>query len=57
MLSIYGGIHQVFFTYGVGFDAWIFRVTALSYAQELGTYVRQDPNRRYMLKFDLKFAL
>jgi hypothetical protein len=57
LLSLYGGIHQVYFTYGTAFDLWILRVTALSYAQELGTYVRQDPNRRYMLKFDLKFSL
>lgn len=57
MFRIYGGINQVYLTYGVAFDIWVFRLTAYSYGQELGTFVRQDPDRRYSLRLDFKFDI
>lgn len=57
MLSLYGGLDGVGLTYGVAFDAWIFRVTALSYREELGEFVGQWPSRRFTARIDLKFGL
>lgn len=55
-LSLYGGLNQMYLTYGLAFDAWLFRVTAVTYAEEIGTYLYQDPERRYLLRFELKIA-
>ncbi len=54
VLSIYGGLNQAYLTYGVAFDAWLFRITALSYGEEVGTYLSQDSSRRWMLKIAMK---
>jgi hypothetical protein len=54
VLSLYAGLNQMNLTYGVGFDAWLFRVTALSYAEEIDPYLSQDASRRYMLKLALR---
>jgi hypothetical protein len=56
MISLYGGINQVYLTYGASFDVWIMRITAASYAEELGSYVHQNAPRRYVIKIDLKFG-
>jgi hypothetical protein len=57
IISVYGGVNQVYFTYGVGVDVWVAKIYALSYGEEQATYVRQDPIRRYLFKLDLKFSL
>jgi hypothetical protein len=57
MLRVYGGVNQSFLTYGAAFKAWLFDVHLISYAEELGAFARQDPNRRYMLRLDLKFMI
>jgi hypothetical protein len=57
VLTLYGGLNQSYFTYGAGFDAWLFRITALSYGEELGTYLGQDSSRRWMLKIAMKAGL
>src|SRR5690606_23800721 len=54
MLSLYGGLNQWNTSYGVGFDAWLFRITALSYAAEIDPLLSQDASRRWMLKLALK---
>lgn len=56
-LSVYGGVNQVFFTYGASFNAWLFRLTALSYAEERGSFAYQNPERRYQLRLALKIDL
>lgn len=56
-ISVYGGINQVFLTYGGSVDLWLIRFTALSYAEEVGSYVHVDPQRRYMMKVAFKFDL
>ncbi|MGE0616884.1 MAG: hypothetical protein AB7P04_14730 [Bacteriovoracia bacterium] len=56
-MSIYGGYNGVYLTYGFGFNAWLLRITANSYAEELGAIAHQDGNRRYQLRLDLKFTL
>lgn len=54
MISLYTGYNQVFFTYGAACDFWFFRASASSYGQETGTFVQQDPTRRYILNLSFK---
>ena len=56
-ISVMGGMNQMYLTYGASFDLWIFKLTAVSYAEELDTYAFQDPERRYLLRIALKFGL
>lgn len=57
VLSIYGGINQVFLTYGVGLNVWVLELTAMSYAEELGNVAFQDPNRRFTLRLNASLSL
>jgi hypothetical protein len=57
MLSLYGGVNQTYLTYGAGFDVWVIKVTALTYGEENGSFIGQNPERRYSLRLDFKFAL
>lgn len=56
-LSIFGGMHQTSLTFGAAFDVWLFRLTAASYAQELGAQALLDSSRRYMLRIDMKMPM
>lgn len=51
------GFHHGSVTYGVGVNVWVAKISAVSYAQELGTYVGQDPNRRFALRVDMSLRL
>jgi hypothetical protein len=55
MFSIYAGLNQMKYSYGLGFDLWLFQVTAVSYAEELGAILNLDTERRYLLQLALKF--
>jgi len=56
-ISIFGGIHQTYLSYGASFDAWIFRVTASSYAEELGGSAYEMGDRRYLLRLAMRAGL
>lgn len=56
-ISLYGGINQVSLTYGAMMDLWWFRITTLTYVEELGSFVHQDSMRRWVLKLGMKFNL
>ena len=56
-LHLYAGINQAYFTGGATLDWRFFKFTALTYGQEIGTFVFQDPSRRYAVKFDFVFEL
>jgi hypothetical protein len=56
-LTVYGGFNQTYLSYGAAFDLWLFRLTAASYAEEIGVLSFQDPVRRYMLRLGLKVGL
>ncbi|MFN7685095.1 MAG: hypothetical protein ACK5QT_06750 [Oligoflexia bacterium] len=56
-ISIYGGYNQSYLSYGASFDAWLFRVTATSYAEELGARSGQEANRRYLLRLATRISL
>ncbi len=50
ILSLYGGVNQIYFSYGIGIDVWVMNIMAYSYAEELGTFVRQNIERRWVLQ-------
>lgn len=56
LVDFYAGLNQMYPTFGASVDIWILRLTALSYREELGSFVSQDPDRRYALRIDLKFG-
>jgi hypothetical protein len=56
IVSVLWGLHQMYLTYGAGVDLRFVTVHAVSYAEEQGTYVGQDADRRYMLRATLKFG-
>ena len=55
-IAVFGGIHQTYLSYGASFDAWILRVTAASYAEELGGGAYQAGDRRYLLRLAMRFV-
>lgn len=57
MLTLYGGLNQFHPTYGISFNAWLAKVTAVSYREELGSQFREDSERRYLLQVELAFGL
>jgi hypothetical protein len=57
ILRLYGGVDQVYFTYGAGLDLALIQIMYLSYAEELATLINQNPERRSMIHFALKFEL
>jgi hypothetical protein len=48
-LSIAGGMYQTEYTAGVNFRLAIVEIALSTYAEEMGAYAGQDPDRRYML--------
>jgi hypothetical protein len=56
-VSVFGGINQVFLTYGAAVDIFIFRLTAAKTTEERGAFVYQNPEPRWSLKLALKFNL
>ncbi len=56
-VSVFGGIYQTYLSYGASFDAWVFRVTAASYAEELGGTAYQNGNRRYLVRLAMRLSL
>ncbi len=57
IVSLYGGLNQGMITYGSSVDIKLVKVTLLSYAEELGTLVGQDSERRYAVKFQVRMGL
>ena len=56
IVDLFVGINQAYLTYGVGVDVWVFKVEAVSYAEELSAQLFQDPNRRYMVRIESKIG-
>ena len=55
-LSVFGGVDQVYLTYGAAVDVWLLRIAAASYAEELDSFVYQAPQRRWSLRVDFKLG-
>ncbi len=56
IVSVYGGLSETNLSYGATVDLWYFRVSALTYSEELSTYAGQDSSRRYMFRIAAKFG-
>ena len=57
IISLRGGFNQGYYTYGASFDFWVFQVDAATYAVELGEYVGQQEDRRYMIQLTMDFGV
>ncbi len=57
LLDLFGGFHQGFPTYGAAVDVWIARVSATVYREELGPYVKDNPESRLNIRADFKMEL
>lgn len=57
LLTLRGGFNQGYYTYGASFDFWVFQVDAATYAVELGEYVGQEEDRRYILQLTMDFGV
>jgi hypothetical protein len=55
VFRFYAGINEVYPTYGVGFDLWLVRVLAVSYAEEMSSMAKINPERRYLLNLSMGF--
>ena len=56
-ITLRGGFNQGYYTYGASFDFWIFQVDAATYAVELGEYVGQNEDRRYIIQLTADFGI
>jgi len=57
LINLMFGLNQIYLTYGTEIDLGFFRLSALSYAEEIGTFAYQDSDRRYVIQFLFKFNL
>lgn len=57
LLTLRGGFNQGYYTYGASFDFWVFQVDVASYGVELGEYVGQHEDRRYMIQLTMDFGV
>jgi hypothetical protein len=54
LLSLYGGLNQIYFTYGAGIDLGLVKVMYTSYAEEMGAVTGLDAERRHLLYVTVK---
>jgi hypothetical protein len=56
-ITLRGGFNQGYYTYGASFDFWLFQVDFATYGVELGEYVGQREDRRYVLQLTADFGI
>jgi hypothetical protein len=56
-LTLRGGFNQGYYTYGASFDFWLFQIDVASYAVELGEYVGQNEDRRFIFQLTMDFGI
>lgn len=57
VFSLRGGFNQGYYTAGASFDFWLFQVDLATYGVELGEYVGQQEDRRYILQLTMDFGI
>ncbi|MBN1114853.1 MAG: hypothetical protein JXA66_05895 [Oligoflexia bacterium] len=57
VFSVRGGYNQGYYTAGLSFNLFLFRLELLTYGEELGSYPGQMEDRRYMLQIVGSFSL
>jgi hypothetical protein len=56
-ITLQAGLNQMNPSYGVGFDAWLFKMMFLSYAEELGASYHQLSSRRMVMQVNLNMPI
>lgn len=56
-LKLWGGLNQGYFTYGMGVEFWLARISFSSYSEELGYRFKQRQNKRVLLQIDVKLPI
>lgn len=54
--ALRGGLNQGYYTAGASFDLWLFQIDVATYGVELGEYVGQHEDRRYILQMTMDFG-
>ncbi len=57
LVRVWAGINQIYYSAGASLDLWLIRFAAITTAEELGSFARQHPLRKNILKIDVKFNL
>jgi hypothetical protein len=57
ILDIYLGANQLDPTYGIGFDLWVLKMTAISYAEENSIYFGENTSRKYLLQAEFNLPI
>jgi hypothetical protein len=57
IIRVFAGVNQLYFSYGVGVDLWLLRMSLVSYTTEQGTSFRQRPSERIAYQLELKLPL
>lgn len=57
MVSVFGGLSEFYPTFGASFNAWLAKVTALSYREELANVYKVDTQQRYLLQIEFSLNI
>jgi len=57
LIEVFGGLNQFYPAYGFAVDLGIVRAVAYSIKEEAGVLLRQDPERRYGVRVEIKLPL
>ena len=57
LLDVDLGLNQFNLTYGVSFDVWVLKVSAMSFAEEYGITYHQNVSRKYLLQIDFSLPI
>jgi len=55
--ALRGGLNQGYYTAGASFDFWLFQIDVATYGVELGEYVGQHEDRRYIFQLTADIGL
>ncbi|MGK5087414.1 hypothetical protein WDW86_07630 [Bdellovibrionota bacterium FG-2] len=57
LISVYAGLNQMAFCYGATLDLFLFKIRALSYAEDMAAFANLESQRRYMFHIDFSLRL
>jgi hypothetical protein len=55
LFRVYAGLNQIYPTFGFGFDLGIVQLLAVTYAEEMSSMAKINPERRYLLHIGMGF--
>ncbi len=57
IVSVQAGLNQMTFCYGATVDLFLFKIRALSYAEDMAAFANLESQRRYMFRIDFSLRL